>query len=410
LTARTESVTGADKQSFSSDVVRAGDTVKLKFRLRCKYPIRARTFQSRLYEYDDPSIGSVARSGTTGGAPALKPVLLLNRGEGQNMSSVVAISSSSRSDLRTRRAAWYGWTVLAYMLGVIVWGAYVRASGSGAGCGNHWPFCNGEVIPTSPQRAMLIEFTHRITSGLALFSVVAMVFVTWRATVKDAWARKAAAWALVFMINEAALGALLVLLQHVGKDTSVARAVMLGLHLANTFLLIASVALSAYWLTLGCDSRHYARTNVRRITFGLLITLVIGISGALAALGDTLFPATSLGSSMAQDFSSHSYYLVRLRFLHPLLAISGAAYLLWLAARALSTRSERLRAFGVGMMVLIFAQISLGILNVLLLAPVWLQMTHLLTADLLWIVLVLFSDEMLMPNPAREHRLNAVAS
>jgi len=325
------------------------------------------------------------------------------------MSSVTAMSSSSRSNVRARRAAWYAWTVLVYMLGVIVWGAYVRASGSGAGCGNHWPFCNGEVIPTSPQRAMLIEFTHRITSGLALFSVVAMVIVAWRATVKGAWARKAAVWALVFMINEAALGALLVLLQHVGRDTSVARAVLLGLHLANTFLLIASVALSAYWLTLGRDSRRYARTNARRITVGLLVTLVIGVSGALAALGDTLFPATSLGSSMAQDFSTHSYYLVRLRFLHPLLAITAAAYLLWLAVKALPAASERLRGFSIGLIVLIFAQVSLGILNVLLLAPIWLQMTHLLTADLLWIVLVLFSDEMLMLGPARERSLDAMA-
>lgn len=245
---------------------------------------------------------------------------------------------------------------------------------------------------------MLIEFTHRVTSGLSLLSVVALVVVAWRATRKGAWARKAAVLAMVFMINEAVLGALLVLLQHVGRDPSVARAAFLALHLANTFFLIGSVALTAYWLTLGCDSRRYG-SHVRLIAFGLLITVVLGISGALAALGDTLFPATSLGSSMAQDFSSHSFYLLRLRFLHPLLAVAGAAYLVWICVKGLTARSDQLRGFSLALMTLAVVQISLGILNVLLLAPVWLQMTHLLVADLLWIVLVLFSDEMLTCNP-----------
>lgn len=312
------------------------------------------------------------------------------------MNSISAVLPTSRSSPRTRHAAWYAWSVLVYMLGVIVWGAYVRATGSGAGCGNHWPFCNGEVIPTSPQRAMLIEFTHRITSGLSLLSVVALVVVAWRATRKGEWTRKAAVLAMVFMINEAILGALLVLLQHVGRDPSVARAVFLALHLANTFFLIGSVALTAYWLTLGCDSRRYSGGHVRMIAFGLLITVAVGISGALAALGDTLFPASSLGSSMAQDFSRGSFYLLRLRFLHPVLAVTGAFYLIWMAVKGLLAQSEPLRRFAVGLIALVVLQVSLGIVNVFLLAPVWLQMTHLLVADLVWIVLVLFSDEMLM--------------
>ncbi len=119
------------------------------------------------------------------------------------------------------------------MLAVILWGAYVRASGSGAGCGNHWPLCNGEVIPTSPQKQMLIEFTHRVTSGLALISVFALLYLTWRATLRRAWARVAAVLSVVLMLNEALLGALLVLLQHVGKDQSASRAVFLSLHLAT---------------------------------------------------------------------------------------------------------------------------------------------------------------------------------
>lgn len=312
------------------------------------------------------------------------------------MSSAQFILSPSSSRPKSGYASTYAWTVLVYMLGVIVWGAYVRATGSGAGCGNHWPFCNGEVIPSSPHRAMLIEFTHRVTSGLALISVVGLVVIAWRATFKGSWVRKASVAALVFMINEAALGALLVLLQHVGRDISVARAVFLSLHLANTLLLIGSIALTAYWLTLGTGSRAYRRSNAGSITLGLLLTLMVGVTGALAALGDTLFPATSLSSSIAQDFSSRSYYLLRLRFLHPALAFAGAAYVIWIAVRGLATETQLTRRLAGALIGLVILQVSLGILNIFLLAPVWLQMTHLLVADLVWITLVLVSDEMLV--------------
>jgi heme A synthase len=81
---------------------------------------------------------------------------------------------------RLSTLARFAWGVLVYNLGVIVWGAYVRATRSGAGCGAHWPLCNGEVIPQSPDAAMLIEFSHRVTSGLALVSVVVLFAWAWR--------------------------------------------------------------------------------------------------------------------------------------------------------------------------------------------------------------------------------------
>lgn len=294
--------------------------------------------------------------------------------------------------MTARTVSWFGWAVLAYMLGVILWGAYVRASGSGAGCGNHWPLCNGEVIPTSPQKQMLIEFTHRVTSGLALFSVLALLYLTWRATLRGAWSRVGAALSVVFMLNEALLGALLVLLQHVGKDQSASRAVFLSLHLANTLLLIGSIALTAYWLTDPPARKHYSGKKAGWVVAGLLATIVIGISGALAALGDTLFPATSLRNSFASDFSSASYFLLRLRLLHPVIAVSGVAFVIWLIASNLLRRSSTDRRFALSLIALGGIQVALGAMNVLLLAPVWLQMAHLLVGDLFWIVLVLASD------------------
>ncbi len=44
----------------------------------------------------------------------------------------------------------YAWGVLLWNVLVALWGAYVRATGSGAGCGSHWPTCNGEILPRAP--------------------------------------------------------------------------------------------------------------------------------------------------------------------------------------------------------------------------------------------------------------------
>ena len=323
---------------------------------------------------------------------------LVNQGvpinvEGQT--SFLATLDSDRRLATTRTVSWFAWAVLIYMLGVILWGVYVRASGSGAGCGNHWPLCNGEVIPASPTKQRLIEFTHRVTSGLALISVLALFFLTWRVTARRAWALVSALLSVVFMLNEALLGALLVLLHHVGNDQSASRAVFLSLHLANTLLLIGSIALTAHWLTDPPARTNFSGTKAVPIVVGLLIAILIGISGALAALGDTLFPASSLSSSIRSDFSAASHFLLRLRLLHPATAVVGAAYVSWLVARCVVSSSRAARRLAATLTLLVLLQLGLGALNVFLLAPIWLQMTHLLVGDLFWILLVLVSDHAL---------------
>ena len=328
----------------------------------------------------------------------------MNRGESTDAGVLTSLSGTHGSHpirASTRNASRFAWAVLIYMLGVILWGAYVRASGSGAGCGNHWPLCNGEVIPTSPPKQLLIELTHRITSGLALISVLVLLYLTWRTTVRGAWARITAVLSVVFMLNEALLGALLVLLQHVGKDESASRAVLLSLHLTNTLLLIGSIALTARWLTDSPTRSDFGGKEVRRIFIGLLSAILIGISGALAALGDTLFPSTSLSGAIRSDFSPTSHFLLRLRLLHPTIAIIGTAYVIWLFAMCALRSSGVLRKFAIALFFLIVLQVSLGVLNVLLLAPIWLQITHLLVGDLCWVVLVLVSDQALRMQGAR---------
>lgn len=192
------------------------------------------------------------------------------------------------------------------------------------------------------------------------------------------------------MINEALLGASLVLWQHVAQDKSWARTVSLALHSANTMLLLGALALTALW----CSNRRSGmscRVRACALPLGgaLLLMLVAGATGAVTALGDTLFPATSLGASLAQDFSARSHYLLRLRILHPVAALGAAVFLAWACARLLSSvEHQGLRPVAITAVLALLVQLTLGVLNILLLAPVWLQMVHLLVADVLWLALV----------------------
>jgi len=290
----------------------------------------------------------------------------------------------SERDLQDRFAR-YAWMVLAYNVGVVLWGAYVRATGSGAGCGRHWPRCNGVVIPRNPSAETLIEFTHRATSGLALLAVVAMLWMAFRRFPRAHPVRTGAVWSMALMLTEAGVGASLVLLELVAGNTSQARAWWMAAHLANTFLLLAAIALTAWWA--GGANRVRIRGQGLAAVLAvapLVLTLLVGVTGAITALGDTLFPKSSVGLSDGEHF------LQRLRIVHPFLAI-GTGLVAVAAASGLrrlrpGRRTERLTRT-VGM--LFGIQVMAGALNVALLAPVWMQLVHLLLADAVWLALVL---------------------
>ncbi|NOT44739.1 MAG: heme A synthase [Acidobacteria bacterium] len=288
------------------------------------------------------------------------------------------------------RLARFAWWTLAYNLLVIAWGAYVRASGSGAGCGSHWPLCNGEVVPASPTASTLIEYSHRLTSGVALLAVVALLVWTWRACTSGHPARRGAVLSMVFMLTEAAVGAGLVLFELVADNATMARAMFMGVHLVNTFFLLGALSLTAWWLSGQPALRFAARRGTALwVGAGCLALALVGSSGAVAALGDTLFPAASLAEGLAADLSTSSHVLIRLRTLHPVLAVAVALGLLAGAGRlvpagqALGLRLHRALVW------LVWGQLALGVLNVVLLAPTWLQIVHLLVADAVWIAFVL---------------------
>jgi cytochrome c oxidase assembly protein subunit 15 len=302
------------------------------------------------------------------------------------------------------QVARFAWTALYWNVAVVLWGAYVRATGSGAGCGNRWPLCGGDVVGASAKAQTIVEFTHRITSVISLLMVTGLVVWSWRVTKKGDWARYSTALAAALLANEALLGAALVLLKHVGNDQSVGRMLFLCLHFGNTLLLLATLSLTAAWLSNG--SRRFTLISKWReagsIGLGLFATMVTGITGAVAALADTLYPATSLPSSLAQDFSSRTPTLLRVRLLHPAVATIAACYVLWVIWRS-STGRNRFSRSAIALIILLFVQVGVGMTNVLLLAPVWIQIAHLFVADALWILLVLASADLVL-EPATEGR------
>jgi heme A synthase len=291
------------------------------------------------------------------------------------------------------RLARYSWFTLGCNVAVILWGAFVRASGSGAGCGSHWPLCNGEVIPKSPGTAMMIELAHRVTSGMALLLVVGLVVLAWRDRPKGHPARRAAALSMLLMLTEAAVGAGLVLFELVADNKSMARAMFMGVHLVNTFFLLAFLTLTAHFASGGPAYRWRGRAALGA-GLGMAALIAAGVSGAVAALGDTLFPAASLAEALKQDLSASSHLLIRLRLLHPVISATAGILVGLLAARVLATRPELARPAR-RVVVLVFLQVAAGVTNIILLAPVWMQIVHLLLADLLWISAVLLGARVL---------------
>lgn len=293
--------------------------------------------------------------------------------------------------------------VLLYTLAVILWGAFVRATGSGAGCGSHWPDCNGEIIPRAPTLQTLIEYTHRLTSGLALVAVMVLGAAAFRAFPRGHPARSGAVLSIVFMLTEALVGAGIVLLEYVALDERLGRAVWMGVHLINTFLLLAALTLTV--VRVDHPTRMVFRGQGRvgvAIGASFLGMLLLGVTGAIAALGDTLFPSATLAQGMAQDLSPTAHHFERLRVLHPAAAVFvGVLVLLTAILVARSRTSERARTWAGVVRGLFGAQFALGIINLGLLAPVWMQVVHLLFADLLWMSFVVLATAALAEGAER---------
>ncbi|HET7232777.1 MAG TPA: COX15/CtaA family protein [Longimicrobium sp.] len=287
---------------------------------------------------------------------------------------------------RETRFARYAWGVLAWNVAVVLWGAFVRASGSGAGCGSHWPRCNGQVIPQSPTVHTLIEFTHRLMTGLDTFMVLGLLAGAFLIHRKGSPVRAGAVLSTFFLVTEALVGAALVKFDLVADNRSTARVWVMAVHLVNTFLLLAVLTLTAWWASGGLPMKLRGRGKMASVMLlAVFATIVVGTTGAITALGDTLYPKQQVGLREAATAT----FLERLRIVHPIVAVLTALYVVLAGAIARRMRPSATTARLSRLLVALFAaQVVAGAINVILLAPVWMQIVHLLLADAVWIALI----------------------
>lgn len=285
------------------------------------------------------------------------------------------------------------WITLAVNAAVILQGAVVRITGSGAGCGRDWPRCQGEILPLAHGMATWIEYSHRVLSGVALLLGIWLLVtaIRHRATLPALLPFALASGYL--LVVEALIGAGTVLTGLTGDNVSIARGLLVAFHLVNSLLLIGALALATFY---ACPDRPWPpvwtgqKWLVLLMALGLLGMLLLMFSGGIAAMGNTMFPPQTLLGELAEDFSRTAHPLIRLRLLHPVFAIGVGVYLWlvfglsgWLRPVSQCRQHRRLLLPVYGM------QLVVGTANLALLGPVPLQLLHLALAMLsfaLWTV------------------------
>ncbi len=284
------------------------------------------------------------------------------------------------------------WGVLFYNVLVILWGAVVRISGAGAGCGEHWPLCNGVVVPPSPTLNTIIEFSHRLTSGLSGLLILGLIALSFLFTPKGHLARTGTLITFGLVVLEGLVGGVQVLLGLTAKSTDPARGFVQGIHLANTFALLAALLLTALWASGKPRLKLRGQGLVGLWSYvGLGLLLVLGMAGAVTALGDLLFVpvAGTPIDTVKHDYAATASILENLRVIHPMLAILTSAFLVWLGIFLRRERpSTAVNTWSLYMWCLLGLQMLAGFVNVALKAPAWMQLVHLSLALALWLCTV----------------------
>ncbi len=281
----------------------------------------------------------------------------------------------------------FAWGLLAYSLATVAWGVYVRASKSGDGCGSHWPLCDGDSTPLMGTVARAVELSHRITTSLVgVFAIILLVWAT-KKFEKGHLARTASIAVLALTISEGLIGAELVTFKWVTVNESAGRALVMSFHVISTFFLLGAIAVTAL-AGMGFDKVKLKGQGAVAwmVTVGALCMMLLGVSGAISALGHQLHPTDNV---IAEAARPTAFWMVKLQPFHPLISITVGLYLCLVAGLMHHLRpSEMVRLSAKWMVVLYCAQLLLGLTNILLKAPFGVQMAHLVLADLNWVSLI----------------------
>ena len=285
------------------------------------------------------------------------------------------------------------YTKLGIVLSIlsILAGAFVRATGSGDGCGSTWPTCKGKIIPQLSDTSEIIEFSHRSISGILLI-VTLIIFTKSRNMSKGSITRTTVNFLTFFVVFEAAIGAVIVLYEWVGLNSSLPRIIAVPIHLVNTFGLLACYAI-LYKVLLN-NFKNIKQLWDRRFVFVAFLFLLSGATGSITALADVLFPSASFYEGLMEDFDRTSELLTRLRILHPIVAI-GLSVALIIESRKIQKDYKIDVKF---LQLLVIVAVTLGVLNVLSNIVLLLSIFHLAIADLLWITYIYVSMDKIKIN------------
>ena len=273
----------------------------------------------------------------------------------------------------------YSLFALVFTLLTIFWGAWVRLSFSGDGCGNSWPLCENQIFPENIKA--LIEWLHRLSSGLSFVFILVLAVMAFKIYPKSHGARVFSLTSLVLILIEALIGALLVLTGLVGANQETVRVLVLAIHSVNSLLLMGALSLCykmSLWEKRGEKITENLKLEKPLIYFVLLFPL-LALTGNIASLAGQLFPSLSLSSALILDLLPSSHISLKIRPFHPLLAIS---FLLGLGFFAFSNKSLLAPVLAVLGMVLF------GFATLIFLSPLWMKLTHLVLAYSLWIFLL----------------------
>ena len=285
------------------------------------------------------------------------------------------------------------YTKLGIVLSIlsILAGAFVRATGSGDGCGSTWPTCKGKIIPQLSDTSEVIEFSHRSVSGILLI-VTLIIFIKSRNMSKGSIVRTTVNFLTFFVLFEAAIGAVIVLYEWVGLNSSLPRIIAVPIHLVNTFGLLACYAI-LYKVLLN-NFKNIKQLWDRRFVFIAFLFLLSGATGSITALADVLFPSASFYEGLMEDFDRTSELLTRLRILHPMVATGLSVGLIIESRKVQKDYKIDVKFF----QILVFIAVILGVLNVLSNILLLLSILHLAIADLLWITYIYVSMDKIKIN------------
>jgi cytochrome c oxidase assembly protein subunit 15 len=285
----------------------------------------------------------------------------------------------------TRKLYTFSWALIVYTIIIIAWGAWVRISGSGDGCGDDWPLCKGMAIPTGEAVKTWIEVSHRYSTMFFGFLVLAQLWMIQRTFPKGHPTRRWVVATLVFTVTEALIGRLLVVYGLVHESTSHARLFIMPLHLINTSLLLFAEVMTAESVLFGDRELRTLSPFAKKTGTAVLISsIVLLTTGAIAALGSHLFPSLSLMEGLTKDFAQGAHPALRLRILHPTLALILPIALWYILSNSTLEAPNRFptsmyRSFGAAILVMLV----IGVATLVTLAPVWLKLSHLTMANVL---------------------------